>query len=181
MTRQEKLRRLEPVQVVLTAVPVGGTVLAAFMDLGPYGVGVFLALLGWAACIFAVCYLWTFAAVLTVTPEAVVVDNPYVRHTVPRHLLRDVVGGQFTGARLIAADAPPIRLVALRGFLPWGYSDSSAHRKARLVHRLLAEVPADPTAQGEVHRRLRAGNLALLVLALTGLVAASFYLLATVR
>jgi hypothetical protein len=171
------LRRLEPLHVFMAALWGGGLVFAALVDWseGPW---VVLSILAWAADGLILLYLTAPAAAIIVTPSSVLVNNPYLQHIVPRHLIQGVrTDGHWT-ARLLVDSARPVRLVALNLHLPRGYPSSPNHRHAQLVVRLMAEVPQEASTGG-VRRRVRYGNVALAALAISTGVSAAAYLLST--
>jgi hypothetical protein len=174
---QRTLRRLEPLHVVFAAVWFSGMVIGVIANWseGPW---VVLSLLAWAADGVVLLYLTTLAASIAVTPSSVLINNPYVQHIVPRHLVQGVRTEGYWTARLVIDNAPPVRLVALNLNLPKGYESYPSRRQAQIVMRLIAEVqPAVST--GMMRRRLRYGHLALAAMAICIGAAATACLLTT--
>jgi hypothetical protein len=173
------LRRLEPLHVFMAVLWGGGIVFGALMNWseGPW---VVLSLLAWAADGVILLYLTAPAASITVTPSSVLVNNPYVQHIVPRHLIQGVRTDGYWTARLLVDSARSVRLVALNLNLPRGYPSYPSHRQAQMVVRLIAEVPQEANTGG-LRRRVRYGNVALAAIAICTGVATTAYLLTTGR
>jgi hypothetical protein len=175
-TAPATLRRLEPLHVALAVVWGGGFTSAAFAKHAD-GLHVVLATLTWAADGLILLYLLTLAASVRVTPTHVLVNNPYVRHAVPRRLVQGISATGYWIPRLLVDGARPIRLAVLERNLPQpGYGFRPSYRQGRLIMRMIAEVPALDSSD-KIHRRLRLGHLALAVAMPASWAMASVYLL----
>jgi hypothetical protein len=172
------LRRLEPLHIALAGLWGVGMTLAALANRSQ-GIGVVLALLVWAAAGFSLGYLMTVSASVRVTPTHVLVNNPYVQHSIPRHLITGVSTKGYWIPRLLIDGGPAVRLVVLDRNLPRGHDVGPSHHQAQLIMRMIAETPAQDGPAG-VSRRWRIGNLAIAALTAIGWVGACVYLLSTV-
>ncbi|MEV0456516.1 hypothetical protein [Catellatospora methionotrophica] len=174
------LRRLELFHIVLASLWGGGMILATLVN-REQGTGYVAASLLWAGSGLSLAYLVTIAASVRVTPTHVLVDNPYVRHVIPRRLVEGVGAQEHRTPHLLLDGSPAVRLVVLVRHLPRGRDMGlPSERQARLIMRMIAEVPGRDCS-GEPRRRLRIGNLVLAVLTGIGWLAAPAYLLAHLR
>jgi hypothetical protein len=174
----QTLRRIEVAHVALAAVWGCGMTIAILGNAAS-GAGVVTSLVALTLDGLIFLYLIAPAASVRVTRHRVIVNNPYVRHIVPRHLVQGIRTEGFWTARLLVDGGRAVRLVALNLNLPRGYASYPSHRQAQLVMRVIAEVPQEAST-GDVQRRMRYGNIALATAAGGTAIAAALYLL-TVR
>jgi hypothetical protein len=170
------LRRLESVDVFMAALWGGGMVFAVVANWSqePW---VVRSIFAWAVDGLILLYLIAPAASITVTPSCVLVNNPFVQHIIPRHLIQGVRADGIKTARLLIDASRSVRLVALNSSFA-KYGSHPSHRETQMVVRLMDEVPQEAST-GQARRRVRYGNAALAAIAIGTAVAAAAYLLST--
>lgn len=148
------------VAILLAAGPVANMVLN-----GPHSAGEIVGLLGMLPLAVCLGYLAGPAAAVGVTPERVIVDNPFFRYSVPRHLVADIGVLENIAVDLVAKDGTEIPVHAV---LPAIGSPGGGPGRRRLlgkVRTLLQMIDDVPVAQttGAVDRTLRLGSVLLVV------------------
>jgi hypothetical protein len=151
-------RRFELSHVILAVVAVAGAIAIATLGHEPV-VGMAFGL-----DLLAVFYFIGPAATVVVTPMAVLINNVFVRHIIPRQCVQGVFE-QRGSARLQAAGRT-FRTSAFDDII--FYKSLGARptpRRVRRITRMMEEVPAAPASQGVPKSRPRPGHLLLAALA----------------
>jgi hypothetical protein len=124
----------------------------------PHSFVVFSASVAFGALAFA--YLSGPAATLTVTRDTVIVDNPFFRYVVPRHL---VSGASYQENLSIGVELKDGRHVSVSAVQRAGgdmYSMRTTRRKAGEIQTCLDAIPAGPSV-GTVERKVRYTSFAV--------------------
>ena len=157
-------RRLEPIHVFLVALWLAGCGLVL-----PQQRPAVLAMVVAAADGLVAFYLLGPAAAISVTPTHVVVDNPYVRHELPRVAIDGPPADGFWHQRLPLRSGGHVRLVALSLNLPRGYPDQLGRHDHRSLPAMMAKVPQQD-GDAEIRSSPRWPNIGLALLAVATVV-----------
>lgn len=120
-----------------------------------------IAVLPMGACIG---YLAGPAAAFGTTAGRIIVENPFFRYSIPRHLFDDITALENVAVQIVTKDGKEVPIQCVLPAI--GSVDSQSHRrlvgKIAILFQMIEEIPAAASV-GEVERRIRLGSVFLVV------------------